>query len=148
MAQESKFDQKKADAICAMVSEGKSLRKACEEAAGKHSTFLDWCNKSTDLADQYTRAREIGRALRFERLREIAATDPERDEKGRIDPGWVAWKKMEIDTEKWSLSKEEPKKYGDKVAIGGSDDMPPIKTWPDEVLMARIAALQAKLDGK
>lgn len=113
--------------VCNRVGEGSSLRSACEAEGVKHPTFLLWCSERPELADRYARARDAGRALRFERLREIASAEPERDERGKIDPGWVKWKKLEIDTEKWSLSKEEPKKYGDKLAVGGAEDLPAMK---------------------
>lgn len=113
------FNQDVANAICARLAEGLSLRKACEAEDVKHPTFLLWVSASPELADQYARNKAHGRALRFDALREIAASEPERDDKGRIDPGWVAWKRLHIDAEKWSLSKEEPKKYGEKLELGG-----------------------------
>ena len=113
--------------ICRRIGEGESLRSACTAEGAKPSTFVGWCNDRPDVAEQYTRARNTGRALRFEQLREIASQEPERDSNGKIDPGWVQWKKLHIDTEKWSLSKEEPKKYGDKLAIGGAEDLPAMK---------------------
>jgi hypothetical protein len=109
------FSQETADTICQMLADGMSLRKACDELSIKHPTWLLWVSESKELADQYARAREAGQNYRFERLNEKAAAEPERDDKGRIDPGWVAWKRLEIDTEKWTLSKQEPKKYGDKL---------------------------------
>jgi hypothetical protein len=118
------YTEELAEGVCRRVSEGQSLRSACEDEGVKHPTFLLWCNERPALADRYTRARDTGRALRFERLREISAAEPERDANGKIDPGWVQWKKLHIDTEKWSLSKEEPKKYGDKLAVGGDSDNP------------------------
>jgi hypothetical protein len=34
--------------------------------------------------------------------------------------------RLRIDARKWFASKLAPKKYGDKVAVGGADDLPPI----------------------
>lgn len=36
--------------------------------------------------------------------------------------------KLRVDTRKWLASKMAPKKYGDKVAIGGADDLGPVQT--------------------
>ena len=33
-----------------------------------------------------------------------------------------------MDTRKWLASKKAPRKYGDKVAIGGADDLGPVQT--------------------
>lgn len=109
------YTQELADRICARLMEGLSLRKACDELGITHPTWLRWVADSKSLADQYAHAREVGQSYRFEQLTEKAAAEPERDDKGRIDPGWVSWKRLEIDTEKWTLSKQEPKKYGDKI---------------------------------
>ena len=38
--------------------------------------------------------------------------------------------------------------YGDKLALGGASDLPPIKGLGDDALQAKIAALQAKINGK
>ena len=110
------FSQEIADKVCETIAEEWiSLRKACDKVGCKVPTFLLWCDQNEALAEQYTRARAQAREQRFEKLREISAEEPERDDKGRIDPGWVQWKRMHIDTEKWSLSKEDAKRYGDKV---------------------------------
>lgn len=145
------YSQEVADKICRGLASGSgSLRAICSQVGISHCAFLDWVRESPELANQYAHAREIGRGLRFERLTEVAASEPERDEKGRIDPGWVAWKRMFIDTEKWSLAREDAKKYGDKLAVGGADDLPAVQTTLDvtglstqalaEIMKARDAA--------
>ena len=35
--------------------------------------------------------------------------------------------KLRVDARKWMASKMAPKKYGDKLAVGGADDLPPVK---------------------
>ena len=109
------FSQAIADAICARVAEGQSLRAAAIEAGIAHSTFLLWCSERPEVADQYARAREVGADVEFEGLTEHSDAEPERDEKGKIDPAWVALQKLRIDTRKWTLARKAPKKYGEKV---------------------------------
>lgn len=109
------FNQEKADAVCARVREGESLRKACEAEGIKHPTFLLWCNENDSLSDQYTRARSIGIDVEFEGLQDLADEPPEKTAAGNVDPGWVAWQRNRIDVRKWALSKKAPKKYGDKI---------------------------------
>lgn len=131
------FSQDIADKVCETIADKwVSLRKACDAVGVKVPTFLLWCDQNEALAEQYTRARAHAREQRFERLREISAEEPERDDKGRIDPGWVQWKKMHIDTEKWSLSKEDAKRYGDKVQteVSGSLGVTIQATQTDETL--------------
>lgn len=35
--------------------------------------------------------------------------------------------RLRVDTRKWAIGKMNPKKYSDKIAIGGADDLPPIQ---------------------
>ncbi len=111
------FDQAKADAICALISEGESLRKACEMHDLSHSTFLTWARDLSDFANQYARARDIGTDLEFEALGEMQSQVPERGPGGAVDSGWVAWKRLQVDTQKWALAKKAPKKYGEKLDL-------------------------------
>lgn len=116
------FSQETADAICSKVADGMSLRKACEEVGefgASVGSFLRWCDERPELAEQYARARATGTDAEFEELEELQSQEPERDDKGRIDPGFVAWKRLQVDTKKWALSKKAPKKYGEKLELAG-----------------------------
>ncbi len=44
---------------------------------------------------------------------------------GKLDPNAA---RVAIDAYKWAAGKRKPKVYGDKVAIGGASDLPPIQT--------------------
>jgi hypothetical protein len=143
------FDQAIADEVCERIATGnESLRAICASLGFSHCTWLNWVREDATLANQYARANEIGAACQFESLEELSDEPPERDQYGKVDPGWVAWQRGRIDTRKWTLARKQPKKYGDKLAIGGADDLPPIKTMPDEALAARIKALQDKVNGE
>lgn len=61
--------------------------------------------------------------MEFERLEELADEQPERDDKGRVDPGWVAWQRGRVDVRKWTLARKRPKKYGDKLDLNHSGNM-------------------------
>lgn len=108
------MDAQKAAKVCELVAEGNSLRAACESVGFSHSTFLDWCRDNEELANQYARARDNGVDAEFERLQESVEEEPAIGPSGGVDAGWVAWKRLQVDTKKWALSKKAPKKYGDK----------------------------------
>jgi hypothetical protein len=97
-------------AILQGMHDGLSLRKACEAAGVKHSTFLLWVSQDEELADHYARAREALLDVQAEELEEIgeraalAETAVE-----------VAGLRLLSDNRKWLLSKLASKKYGDKV---------------------------------
>lgn len=109
------FNQEIADAVCERISQGQSLRQAAEAEGVHNSTVMQWARDHEAFAKQYARAREIGYDLEFEALEDLAAEPPPQTASGSTDAGWVQWKRLQIDTKKWALSKKAPKKYGDKV---------------------------------
>jgi hypothetical protein len=124
------FTQEKADRLCELIAQGKSLRKAAADIGVDPSTPLLWCKASTDFDQQYTRAREIGWKLLAEEILEIS-DDTSRDmietdagEKPNLE--LVARSRLRVDSRKWMLSKMLPKIYGDKLetTLKGDPDNP------------------------
>lgn len=97
------------------------------------STIMRWLNVHAEFQDQYARAREAQADHFAEEILEIA-------DDGRND--WVqrqsedgegyevanhehiSRSKLRVDARKWLMSKMAPKKYGDKLALGGDADNP------------------------
>lgn len=148
-----------ADSICARLAEGESLRSICrDEAMPCAATVFVWLDADKEFQTKYARAREIQAELNAADIIEIA-DDGTNDwmERKNADGECTGWVEngeairrsaLRVATRQWTAEKLLPKKYGAKLALGGSDDMPPIRTMSDDQLLARIAALQAKLDGK
>jgi len=113
----------KVDRVIELLEQGESLRRAASDAGVAASTFLGWCEVDEQLAERYARARARGAEVEFERLREIVEEEPPVDDKGRVDSGWVQWKRMQVDTFKWQLAKKRPERYGDKVGIEHSGNV-------------------------
>lgn len=111
------YSQEIADKVCAELAKGEtSLRAVCRNIGIAHSTVLEWARDNVEgFADQYTRARDLATDAEFEGFVDLSDTEPERDEKGRVDPGWVAWHKQRLDSRKWAWARRMPKKYGDKI---------------------------------
>jgi len=109
------------------------------------STVFRWLAKHDAFRDQYARAQEDRAAAMAEDILEIA------DDEAIAD---VQRAKLRVDTRKWLMSKMSPKKYGDKVAVGGDKDMDPIevieksspRTLAREIAFALAAGLQSKED--
>lgn len=140
-----------ASLICSRIAEGESLRSICRDTQMPCMTAVfTWLRDKPKFAEQYTRAREAQAEAMADELIEIAdnsASDMVVDEEGneRINHEVVARAKLRIDTRKWIASKLLPKKYGDKVAVGGADDLPPIKADIDPTdAVRRLAFLLAK----
>ena len=118
MSRSSEYTPSMGDRICQCMSEGLSLRQTCEQDGMPHiATVLRWVRDFPTFREQYARARED---LQEHWAEDIMSVSDDQT----IDPNH---KRIMVDSRKWLLSKLAPKKYGDKLALGGSDDMPPLK---------------------
>ena len=113
------FRQEVADAICAAIASGASLRKAAHEQGVAAPTVIDWVNARPDFSEQYARAREKGYALLADEIIEISddsSSDVVETEHGqKTDAEVVARSRLRVDSRKWILSKMLPKVYGEKI---------------------------------
>lgn len=94
------------------LTEGWSLRRISRECPGvpAESTLRDWFRETDDLSAQYTRARDEGFHARAEAISRLAATHcADMVELGSL--------RLRVDTEKWLLSKQGHKYYGDKLDV-------------------------------
>lgn len=123
------YDQKLADKICERLADGESLRAICrdDDMPTKAAVFR-WLEGVQGFADQYARARETQADSLADDIVSIA-------DDGDLDPND---RRIRIDARKWIAGKMRPKVYGDKVAVGGADDLPAIKT--EDTGAATIAA--------
>ena len=110
----SKITDAQVKAVFEQMEQGVSLRKACEKEGVKNNTFLDFISKDKELSEQYARSRQKGQDSRFEDMLDYAR-------ESKDDP---YTKKLYIDTLKWVLSKQQPKKYGDKLEVDGKNIAP------------------------
>ena len=116
------------NSIMEAIAEGESLRKACEVFGIAPSTFLFWCSERPEMAERYAREKQIRAEMLADELVQIADEDPGTTDNGGTDSGAVAHLRLRVDTRKWVLSKMLPKVYGDKLAIGGAADLPPVQS--------------------
>lgn len=116
----AEFSQELFDRICERIAEGESLRAICQDKDMPSSTsVMRWLSADSGLSEQYARAREMQGDGEFDKAREIAFA---------ATPETVQVARLQYDAVKWRAGKLRPKVYGDKVAIGGADDLPAIKT--------------------
>ena len=120
------FDQARADAICARLAEGESLRKASASQGVAHSSVLEWEDTIPAFADQYAQARSRGYRILADQIIEISDDSSgdviDTDNGPKADPEFAARSRLRIDSRKWMLSKMLPKLYGEKLDLnhGGS----------------------------
>ena len=105
MARPSDYTPELGDAICAQVTEGKSLVKIClDEDMPDPRTVYRWFRKHEEFCQNYARAKEDQADYFVEDILQIA-------DEAKNDDIQVA--KLRVDTRKWAASKYKPKKYGD-----------------------------------
>lgn len=123
-------------------------------------TVSDWKVAYPEFGAEFARARDEGfDAIAFECLeiaddarndyidRKAEEGDEQAKKAQEYDSEHVQRSKLRIETRLKLLAKWDPKRYGDKIAVGGADDLPAIKGLSDADLDAKIAAAAAALNG-
>ncbi len=116
----NKNQQKQFNMVCERIARGESLRTICKDKDMPTARgVLKWLNADGNDAavQQYARAREEQADFYADEI--IGIADDE-----SLDPNS---RRIMIDARKWAASKLRPKVYGDKLALGGADDLPAIK---------------------
>ena len=125
--------------ILSRIACGESLRSICEEDGKPHiSTVIRWLAADENFASKYARAREMQAEVLADQMLEIAddASNDRiviKDSEGntvKVEQNnvAVARAKLQLEQRRWYAEKLRPKVYGSKVAVGGAEDMPAIKT--------------------
>lgn len=127
--------------ICELIADGKSLNSIGGiDGMPTRETIRRWLNDESkpEFYANYARAREERADKLAEEILEIAdngQNDKYIDEDGRekIDHEVVQRSKLRVDARKWLASKMAPKKYGEKIAIGGADGLGPVQSVVREI---------------
>ncbi len=111
----SKYTQELADELCERLSEGKSLRTVCEaDDMPSKATVFSWLRTKPEFLDQYDRSKAEAADSLVDEILEISDDTSLETQRARL----------QVDARKWVASKLKPKKYGDKMNIGGDPDNP------------------------
>jgi hypothetical protein len=127
-----------AASICEKLSSGKPLRQICmEEGMPSQASVYLWLLKHPEFSEMYTRAREEQADTLADEIVAIADEQPEvipvYDKRTgelvdhKLDNAFIQWQKNRMDARKWTAMKLKPRKYGDRVALEGTQDGAPIK---------------------
>lgn len=134
----SRYTEAIGDEICERLANGESLKGICSEGLlPSMRTVLRWLadDENEGFRRKYAHAREAQADALADEMLEIA-DDATNDWMLRNREGHESWElngehiqrsRLRLDARKWLASKLAPKKYGDKIGIGGADDLPPIK---------------------
>lgn len=144
------------DVLLPLLESGDTLHEACAKVEGGPAphTVLRWTREDAAFSEQYSRARELGYLVLADKIMKTANEPVPTMDSGATDSGYVADKRLRVDTQKWLLSKALPKIYGDKVTqehVG--KDGGPIQTATvdlrglSEEELAQMEALMSKASG-
>ena len=123
-----------AAAVFARMSQGASLRGACELEGVKVPTLLLWIDQDPNLAEQYARAMLARADAKFEELDEVSQRATEAQNAVEVQG-----LRLKADNIKWQLARMNARKYGDKLAVGGAEDLPALKQEHNVTLTAEEA---------
>jgi len=125
--------------ICTWIAEGNTLREWCRQPGNPSwVTVYNWLKKDSDFASRFAYARDLGADAIAEEALHIADTQQvgvrtEESAQGvkTVTEDMLGHRKLQIETRLKLLAKWNPKKYGDKLALGGAEDLPPIQSKTD-----------------
>lgn len=123
----TQFTPELGDIICSLLAEGISLRTICKsEDMPDRSTVFRWIRKLPEFRDQYARAKVEGADAMAEDLQDISDEALEAVMKFAATPkiagAIVQTFKLKSDNMKWSMARQAPKKYGDRINVAPAED--------------------------
>jgi terminase small subunit-like protein len=122
MGRPSLFTQEVADAICARLAEGESLRAICrDEEMPAISAVMRWLadDEHAKFKEQYARATILRADAKFEELDEVSESALAAESAVQVQG-----LRLKADNIKWQLARMNAKKYGDKMVHAGDADNP------------------------
>jgi hypothetical protein len=128
------------EGIAARIADGETYREIAASVGVGLGRLCAWIESDPERSQACARAREVSAQAFEERAQEEIQGARDQFELSKAKELAVHWR--------WRAKAVNPRRYGDKVAVGGADDLPPIKSLPDDALEAKIAALQAKFNAK
>lgn len=125
-----------ADQIVERISNGEPLRQICrDDGMPAWRTVYEWQKANTEFYARIAHAREMGEeAIAQECL--LIADNPQIGQKTIskatgieiTEADMIEHRRLQIDTRLKLLAKWNPRKWGEKMAIGGAAELPPVET--------------------
>jgi hypothetical protein len=105
------YTQELGDKICNLIAQGSNLHrleKLDDMPCG--NTFFRWLRENQEFSQKYAQAVTEREHHRFDKIDEVI----DEARAGTVDPQIA---KLQIDTMKWQVGKEDSKRYGDRQQI-------------------------------
>lgn len=101
----------------------RTLRAVSQKCGISCASIIKRTVVSPPFGEQYARAMQIRDDAKFAELDDLQSEVPQETMHG-VDAAWVNWRRLQIDTLKWWLSKRQPKKYGERTTLAGDPEQP------------------------
>jgi transcriptional regulator with XRE-family HTH domain len=125
--------------VCNLLEEGKTQRKVAERFRVDPGELSRWLNNDPQRSARARESRRRAAALWDEMATEVL-------EEAKDGFGLAKAKEL-AHHYRWRASKIAPKVYGERTTVAGDPEAPLLQAMTDEQLAARIASLQAKVNG-
>lgn len=150
------YTQERAEKICALIAEGISVRTICKmDGMPETGTFYRWLRVYPEFMQQYACAKEDQADALAEEMLDIADDGTNdwmelNDKKGecigyQVNGEHVQRSRLRVETRKWLLAKQKPKKFGDGLTVNQQqldrDGKPTDPVRSDDVLAQALKAV-------
>ena len=148
--QPTKYTQEIADKVCALLSEGQSMRTVCKDKEVPASrTLFRWLRTNEEFCQQYTRAKQESADALTDEMLDICddGSNDWMESNAKGDKGYefngehLQRSRLRVETRKWLSSKLKPKKYGERQHLEHSGEIG-LPGLTDAELKAKLIALQ------
>lgn len=145
------------DKLLDLIAGGMSVKAACAiKGIPSRTVVYERLRDDKEYANRYTRACEIRADDIFDEMMRISDTPVIGEKTKTLANGdvevttgdMIEHRRLQIDARKWSLARMSPKKYGEKLAIGGADDLPPVRNedvTPSDKVKARLDEIEKRI---
>lgn len=133
------YTEKIASEILERIASGESVRSiARDDRMPAQSTIFKWSFDNPEFSVQYEKAKAVAAESLAEEMEEIARQEED-----------TTRAKLIIDTRKWNLSKQIPKRFGDRIhqELTGKDGGPVQIENLSELSDAELAKIAAASEG-
>lgn len=130
-----------------MMREGKSLLAAARANSISTQLIYDLIDADKSLYDEYARAKNEGADKIADEIVSLSAmTDVDFDADPKRLYAEIQRRKLQTDALKWQLSKQFPRKYGDKLQLGGDSENPIHTQNVNRVELVAVSAQSAQTE--